>query len=118
MSAPGRGLESELKRPLYIEVLWIPVCLPFTSYDIPVSSAYESIFSKFQRWRPSSPEAPHSQSIVGVLLINIDCKSPWNEKSYGVCSKCNLKQILHNTKLHDLIVLNKSFKEIENGTGE
>lgn len=117
MSAPGRGLESELKKPLYIEVLWIPVCLPLASYDIPVSSAYKSIFSKFQRWHTSYPEAPHSQSIVGVLIININCESPWTEKSYGVCSKCNLKQILHKTKLCDLIVLNKSFKETKNGTG-
>lgn len=116
MSAHGQGLESELKQPLYIEVSWLSVCLPFASYDVTVSSAYKSIFSKFQRWHTSSPEAFHSQSIVGVLMINIDYKSPWTEKSYEVCSRCNLKQILHKTKLCDLIVLNKSFKEIKNGT--
>lgn len=116
MCAHRPELESELKKPLYIEVLWMPVCLSFASYSIPVSSAYKSIFSGFQRWHTSSPEAPPSQSIVGVLIINVDCKSPWTEKSYGVYSKCNLKQILHKTKSRDLIVLNKRFKEIKKGT--
>lgn len=47
----------------------------------------KALLSKFQKWYTSSPIAPRSRYIIGVLTTPIDCKSPWIEKQMGLVAK-------------------------------